>query len=57
MKTYNIIPIGTEITVNNAFKGIIVSVSIRMNSVNYEVQKNNRRWDLCFLGSRLGNNK
>ena len=39
MKTYNIIPIGTEVNVNSNFKGIIVSVSIRMNSVNYEVQK------------------
>ncbi len=39
MKTYNIIPIGTEVIVNSNFKGIIVSVSIRMNSVNYEVQK------------------
>ena len=39
MKTYNIIPIGTEVTVNNTFKGTIVSISIRMNSVIYEVQK------------------
>lgn len=39
MKIYNIIPVGTEVIVNSNFKGIIVSVSIRMNSVNYEVQK------------------
>lgn len=39
MKTYNIIPIGTEVIVNNNFEGVIVSVSIRMNSINYEVQK------------------
>lgn len=39
MKTYNLIPIGTEVIVNSNFKGIIVSISIRMNSVNYEVQK------------------
>ena len=39
MKIYNIIPIGTEVIVNGNFKGIVVSVSIRMDSVNYEVQK------------------
>ena len=39
MKTYNIIPIGTKVVVNGKFKGIIITVSIRMNNITYEVQK------------------
>ena len=39
MKTYNIIPIGTKVIANGEFKGIIISISIRKNSITYEVQK------------------
>lgn len=39
MKTYNIIPIGTKVIANSKFKGIIISISIRKNSITYEVQK------------------
>ena len=35
----SIIPIGTKVEVNNAFKGIIISASIRKTAVVYEVQQ------------------
>jgi len=34
-----IIPIGTKVEVNNFFKGIIISVSIRKEAIVYEIQK------------------
>ena len=49
MKTYNIIPIGTEVIANGEFKGIIISINIRKNSITYEVQKNNRYRDYNLL--------
>ena len=38
MKTYNIIPIGTEVVVHNIFKAMIISISIRKTHIVYELQ-------------------
>ena len=34
-----VIPIGTTVEVNNKFKGMIISISIRKTTIVYEVQQ------------------
>lgn len=41
IKQYNIIPIGEKVTVNDNFEGMIISISLRKNSITYEVQQTN----------------
>ena len=41
IKQYNIIPISEKVIVNDIFEGIIVSISLRKNSIVYEVQLTN----------------
>ena len=51
MKTYNIIPIGTKVTVNDSFSGMIVSISLRKNSIAYEVQQTNENGAIVMWAS------
>ena len=41
IRQYNIIPIGEKVIVNDIFDGMIVSISLRKNSIVYEVQQTN----------------
>ena len=41
IKQYNIIPVGEKVTVNDNFEGMIISISLRKNSIVYEVQQTN----------------
>lgn len=41
IKQYNIIPIGEKVTVNGIFEGMIISITLRKNSITYEVQQTN----------------
>lgn len=41
IKQYNIIPVGEKVTVNDNFEGMIVSITLRKNSIIYEVQQTN----------------
>ena len=41
IKQYNIIPVGEKVIVNDNFDGMIVSISLRKNSIVYEVQQTN----------------
>ena len=41
IKQYNIIPVGEKVTVNDNFEGMIIGISLRKNSIVYEVQQTN----------------
>ena len=41
IKQYNIIPVGEKVIVNDNFEGMIISISLRKNSIVYEVQQIN----------------
>ena len=41
IKQYNIIPVGEKVIVNDNFEGMIISISLRKNSIVYEVQQTN----------------
>ena len=41
IRQYSIIPIGEKVIVNDIFDGMIVSISLRKNSIVYEVQQTN----------------
>ena len=41
IKQYNIIPVGEKVIVNDNFEGMIKSISLRKNSIVYEVQQTN----------------
>ena len=41
IKQYNIIPVGEKVIVNDNFEGMIIGISLRKNSIVYEVQQTN----------------
>ena len=41
IRQYNIIPVGEKVIVNDNFEGMIISISLRKNSIVYEVQQTN----------------
>ena len=49
IKQYNIIPIGEKVIVNDIFDGMIVSISLRKNSIVYEVQQINENGCITTL--------
>ena len=41
IKQYSIIPVGEKVIVNDNFEGMIISITLRKNSIIYEVQQTN----------------
>ena len=38
-KIFNVIQVGTKVTVNEVFEGVIVSICVRKDNFTYEVQQ------------------